>query len=247
MELKSTIDIILKDLEEAQSIIDELKKYPGVPVLKAEMARAKCRSAVDVIKVLGDIVFPDPVSAADISDEPEMGGEKEIESVNVIKEQRDVETDTGNEETGKQLQSEHDLAESETGDVSGSEAETHLRIEQDNEKKIIADRFNHLSSRINEKIAGTRKENGQSDHSRARPVNDLKEAIGINDRYYFVKEVFDTNQDLYGRVLDELNSAPSIEKAREIIAKSASESASNEAIELLMEVVKRKVFPKADE
>jgi hypothetical protein len=59
MDFNSTIDLIIKDLNEASEIIDDLKKYPGVPALQVELAKSKCRSAGDVIamlKNLGEII-----------------------------------------------------------------------------------------------------------------------------------------------------------------------------------------------
>ena len=59
MDFNTTIDLIIKDLKEASEIIDDLKKYPGVPALQVELAKSKCRSAADVIallKSLGDTI-----------------------------------------------------------------------------------------------------------------------------------------------------------------------------------------------
>jgi hypothetical protein len=59
MDFNATIDLIIKDLNEASEIIDDLKKYPGVPALQVELAKSKCRSAGDVIallKSIGDII-----------------------------------------------------------------------------------------------------------------------------------------------------------------------------------------------
>ena len=52
MDFKSTIDIIIRDLNEASEIIDDLKKYPGVPLLQVELAKSKCKSAGEVIALL---------------------------------------------------------------------------------------------------------------------------------------------------------------------------------------------------
>jgi len=52
MDFNATIDLIIKDLNEASEIIDDLKKYPGVPALQVELAKSKCRSAGDVIALL---------------------------------------------------------------------------------------------------------------------------------------------------------------------------------------------------
>ena len=58
MDFNATIDLIIKDLNDASSIIDDLKKYPGVPVLQVELAKSKCRSAGEVIALLKSINIP---------------------------------------------------------------------------------------------------------------------------------------------------------------------------------------------
>ncbi len=52
MDLNAAIDIIIKDLNEAREIIDDLKGYPGVPELQVELAKSKCKSASEVIALL---------------------------------------------------------------------------------------------------------------------------------------------------------------------------------------------------
>ncbi len=59
MDFNATIDLIIKDLEEARKIIDDLKKYPGVPVLQVELAKSKCKSAGEVISLLKEMNFPE--------------------------------------------------------------------------------------------------------------------------------------------------------------------------------------------
>jgi hypothetical protein len=55
MDFNATIDLIIKDLNEASEIIDDLKKYPGVPALQVEFAKSKCRSAGEVIALLKNL------------------------------------------------------------------------------------------------------------------------------------------------------------------------------------------------
>src|SRR5512136_2627765 len=55
MDLNATIDIIIKDLNDVRDIIDDLKIYPGVPELQVELAKAKCKSAAEVIALLKNL------------------------------------------------------------------------------------------------------------------------------------------------------------------------------------------------
>lgn len=55
MDFNATIDLIIKDLDEARRIIDDLKKYAGVPALQVELAKSKCKSAAEVISLLKEM------------------------------------------------------------------------------------------------------------------------------------------------------------------------------------------------
>ena len=46
MDFNATIDLIIKDLEEAGEIIDDLKTYPGVPELQVELEEFRSFSLI---------------------------------------------------------------------------------------------------------------------------------------------------------------------------------------------------------
>ena len=52
MDFNATIDLIIKDLNDAREIIDDLKKIPGVPALQVELVKSKCKSAAEVIALI---------------------------------------------------------------------------------------------------------------------------------------------------------------------------------------------------
>jgi hypothetical protein len=76
MDFNTTIDLIIKDLKEAAEIIDDLKKYPGVPALQVELAKAKCRSAADVIALLKSLGNTFSSEKVPEKDKPEMNASK---------------------------------------------------------------------------------------------------------------------------------------------------------------------------
>ena len=52
MDFNATIDLIIRELDEAREIIDDLKKLTGAPVLEIELAKSKIKNAGDVISLL---------------------------------------------------------------------------------------------------------------------------------------------------------------------------------------------------
>ena len=52
MDFNATIDLIIRDLNEAREIIDDLKNYPGVPALELSSQNQNVKSAGEAIALL---------------------------------------------------------------------------------------------------------------------------------------------------------------------------------------------------
>ena len=50
MDFNATIDLIIKDLDEAREIIDDLKKYPGVPAFRLNLQNRNARVPVKLLE-----------------------------------------------------------------------------------------------------------------------------------------------------------------------------------------------------
>ena len=190
MDFNATIDLIIKDLDEAVEIIDDLKKYAGVPVLQVELAKSKCKSAGEVIALLKSLK----------------------ENMSVI--------------------------------ITPPPDEKKEKSKKDPEKKsestIIADKFSHLSNRFNEQL-GSMKSVDISDILKTKPLTNLSEAIGVNDKFHFIKEIFDGNKDAYIQALSRLDHAESLTDAKAVIMSYTGDSDENEAVKQLLDLVKRKL------
>ncbi|MEZ5012337.1 MAG: hypothetical protein R2744_12495 [Bacteroidales bacterium] len=88
-------------------------------------------------------------------------------------------------------------------------------------KKIVADKFSRPPDSINEKMGDTKKDDLGSGKL-SKPVSDLVKAIGINDRFLFIREIFGGNQEAYNKAIGQLNEVKSIDEAVDIIYSSGS-------------------------
>ena len=214
MELKSTINIILNDLEEARLIIDDLKNYPGVPAIQVELAKAKCRSAEDVIKLLTE---PDIFSGKQTESQPTTISETSQKMKPVVEEVPEKEPEP---------------------EPEAEPVEKPVR-----EEKIIADRFAPASS-LNEQLGSANKNGGRGDIIKSRPVKELSEAIGINDRFYYIRELFSGDRESYNETIEKLNMVVSIDEASELLATVTSQPDYAEPFQQLLELVDRKLLSK---
>ncbi len=75
---------------------------------------------------------------------------------------------------------------------------------------------------------------------RNEPLEDLRSAIGINDRYLLIRDLFDGNSSLYEATITTLNSQDSLDDAMIHIIENFQWQNSSEGATLLMDLLKRK-------
>jgi hypothetical protein len=218
MDFNATIDLIIKDLQEAREIIDDLKKYQGVPALQVELAKAKCKSAAEVIALLKE-------------ERPKT-------------EDRRPETEDGSPETeDRRPESEaaSPVPQALCSEPRAPEIKTDHHVKKTIESGTIGDSFSHLSSRFNEQLGNRKTDDDLSGMLKTKPITSLKEAIGINDRFLFIREIFDGNKEAYTQAISKLENSASISDAQAVITGYTGNSDENEAVKQLLDLVKRKL------
>jgi hypothetical protein len=232
MDFNSTIDLIIKDLDEAREIIDDLKKYPGVPALQVELAKSKCKSAGEVIALLKDLKDDRPV----VKEEPiktkqasQLSEEKKIpvRPVKVSQLQEEIK----DEKYPAEIAAPPVIKNDEKEKIHGKPTES----------TIVADNFSHLSNRFNEQLGILKSDNDITDMLNAKPLSTLSEAIGVNDKFLFIREIFNEDKDAYVQAISRLEHTESITDARAVIMSYTGDNNDNEAVKQLLDLVKRKL------
>jgi len=234
MDFNATIDLIIRDLDEAREIIDDLKKYPGVPHLQVELAKAKCKSAGEVIALLKQEAksMKDDNTGKKTGDAIMNTGDADIKTEDTI-----ITTDDLN----KKSVFENQESDSTFHPSEISESKTDHPASKTKEHAIIGDSFSHLSARFNEQLGNRNSNEDLSSIMVTKHVSSLSEAIGINDRFLFIREIFDGNKDAYSQAIKRLDSAENIADAKAVIMSYTGNSFDNEAVKQLLDLVKRKL------
>ena len=212
MDFNTTIDLIIKDLEEAREIIDDLKKYPGVPALQVELAKSKCKSAGEVIAMLKTLkdcscfAQTEPLQQAQVQKQQTPDEIKTIELT-----------------------------------PASVKVESKKTLLKDEVAHIVADRFSDHSNRLNEKLGNLKSDEDISEILKTQPLSSLSEAIGVNDKFHFIREIFDDNQKAYAQAISRLEIAENMSDARAVIMSYTGDENENEAVKQLLDLVKRKL------
>jgi hypothetical protein len=234
MDFNATIDLIIKDLVEAREIIDDLKNYPGVPALQVELAKSKCKSAGEIIAMLKTLRDNSP----EVHQEP-------LQPIQVQKRTplEDKKRDSIFERVIPQPEEKKkDIIPAETEPpqiVINEEIKKSLKKEE--ESPIVADKFIDQSNWLNEQLGNLKSEEDISEILKSKPLNSLSEAIGVNDKFLFIREIFDGNQKAYTQAILRLEVAESLSDARAVIMSYTGDGNENEAVKQLLDLVKRKL------
>lgn len=223
MDFNSTVDLIIRDLDEAHEIIDDFRNYPGVPLIQVELAKSKCKSAAGIIALLKNIQesspFPEKKEPVSLKEEKKPGP--------AIRQEPSMKPSVGSNPTA----------------TTGENKNT--TVTKTSNSAIIADTFSHLPNSLNEQLGTMREDDGVTDMLKTQPLVNLSDAIGVNDRFLFIREIFRGNRETYEQAISKLDNAENMKDAKAIILSYTGKYEETEASRQLLDLIKRK-FP-ADE
>ena len=239
MDLNATIDIIIRDLNEAREIIDDLKRYPGVPELQVELAKSKCKSAAEVIAMIKKLRLPGPVPAEPLP-----------EAVAAPAEQRPKPVETQPEPVTTPVEVQPEPVEPPAEAEAGNETVAEETVKPKEEIKpaakktpgpsILADQFAGRTESFNEQLGIRKQGDDVLEILRTKPLSSLNEAIGINDKFLFIREIFDGDTESYNEAIQKLEKVGNISDAMAIIMACAGDNSGSEAVTQLVDLIKRK-------
>ena len=239
MEFNATIDLIIKDLDDACRIIDDLKSYEGVPELQIELAKAKCKSAGAVIALLKNIKQQPASVITEKSDKPEV---KEIPDIKSKPAETLLTIEQPPVEEKKESEKIIDKQE-ETNKSPEKETVTKKTESPKTGSPIFADKFSNMSARINEQLSSRKGDDDITGRIKSKHIHSLKEAIGVNDRFYFIREIFNGDKDIYDQAIARLENVQSESDVKTVISGYTGIDAESEAFNQLLDIVKRKLSP----
>jgi len=242
MDFNTTIDIIIKDLREAREIIDDLKNYPGVPQLQIELVKSKCKSAEEIIALLKTMKLEHMSQTDQATENVKVTKSSERVNLDPLIELNDEDEDESGSISVDNIK-ETEIPEKTIIKESGTETDVKSEKTKDrlSETNIVADKFTEVSSSLHEQLGNRNSDPDISSVLKLKPVTDLTEAIGINDRFLFIQEIFKGNQMAYNEAIEKLNKVISLSDAKAIIMSYTGESEENEPVKLLLDLVKRKL------
>lgn len=217
MDFKQALEVIRKDLEETGALLDQLAVTPGTQVAEIELARSRVRSATEMLKLLPKLNAAPSITTAEDRAAPrvekEVAGKKSV--AEPVMETKAVKDETANQSFTAQKSSEASRA-------------------------ILADKLGNSAGTIGEKKSAVKQDEVITSVIHSKPISDIAAAIGINDRFYFIRELFSGDSLAYQDTITRLNEAVSLGEAMKILDESTVMGSDPAAQSSFVDIVRRK-------
>lgn len=249
MEKEALLDIILQDLKELDRLLRTFSGKDHIPEAFIHLAQSKVSGIANEVGLLGSLAKsssqttaapettpqpesePTPITAPapEPEEEPKMEQTEELteEAQEQSKEQSKVES---KEQPKVQTKEQSTLQRPAVAPPTSPEA-------PGTEKKVLGELLGKDRTSFNEKLG-----NGQGNGSNKvlSPITDLRKGLGINDRFFFQRELFNGSSDVMNQTLDQLNQMNSLSSAKSFLAANFKWKPDQEAVHAFMDLLERR-------
>ncbi|MBN2348942.1 MAG: hypothetical protein JXJ22_08905 [Bacteroidales bacterium] len=229
MEYKNTLEIVSEHLQEVNEMISNFYNLKKIPAIEMDLALSKIRNLYDVLLMIKhsetqrlalETEHKSETAGKGITQEKSQASENiELELEN-IKEQNPVKEE----------------------EVAKTTSEHISKPLQDSEPRIISDRFKSKSTSINENLGKTAYRKDLSSQLQSKPISNIANAIGLNDKFLIIKTLFNGNADQYNETLLMLNSASNFNEAFNYLVENFDWDMDSEIVQKLLELIRRKLI-----
>ncbi len=222
MNYKHTLKAAMADLQDIANLLDTMYNKDTFSAIELDLALQKVRNIYDIMLM----IRPEEKNIAMNNAKSELVDEasiKGIDSKQVIQEQPPV------------AQQEKDTPER----TSGNEGDVMYGKEKKNPHKVLSDKLGDkklLHDNLHQKV----QYKDLSSRVQARPISDISTAIGINERFLFIRELFNNDARKYENAIRVLNDSANFNEAYNYMIREYAWDMDSELVQGLLEIVRRK-------
>ncbi len=243
MKYQNTFEIITKDIQDIEKLVGNFNNYSSIPLIEIDLALSKLRNIYELL-----LIFREVDNEA-ISEDAENIPKPKVE-IPYDKNDPEMEEDT---EIFSFEESEMHATEaipSDTPDAvettkTGAE-EIHDKEVLNEEKKIpkkdsiLSERFTSDKLYINEKLREQTVKSDIKSKIQSSPIKTIAGSIGINDKFYFIRELFNGNPEHFRNSMEILDHALNFNEAYNYLIEQFDWDMESEPVQQLLSLIRRK-------
>ena len=265
MELKHTIQILTKDIQDIENVIRNLNNYTSPPLIELDLAMSKLRRVYELLAMISSDIksdgnMPDPAGIPEEKQEEQIREEtvvkKEVEKAietrpeapekpehtTVQTNEQEMPSASGISQPAEVISPENEVPEP-PADKQAEPAPEPVTPEPESKKKqkeptILAEKFESDKS-LNEKIAHGMNSDVSS-KIKGGPIDSIKRNIGINDRFLIIRELMHGDNEGFNNLVQNLDDCANFNDAFKIIESRFADNLEHDSVKILIDLSRRK-------
>lgn len=232
MEFRNTLEILNANANEIKQLMARLEKGNELSTIELDLILQKLRSIYDLVldmqTAINDKEIPEPDNltnnGAKVAPAPE--------SVEIkVPEQKQQELKS---EIREQIENDFKKAEIQNDEKKAKNA-------------FVSDRFRTAKPSINEEMAAKAKTNDMSSMGRSKQISNITNALGLNEKFELINELFGGDKEKFEQAMQELNMAGSFVEAYNYLNETLHWDMDNAYVQRILELIRRKLIVKRNE
>jgi hypothetical protein len=125
-------------------------------------------------------------------------------------------------------------------EIEKKQHETKTKDNPQQSTKILADKLHTDTSVLHETMAQSAPKHILSNHLQSKPIQSIEHAIGINEKFLFIRELFNNNADEFNNTIQLLDKSDNYDQAYSYLFKKYTWDLESETTEKLIILLKRR-------
>lgn len=225
MEFKHSLEVLQAQAEEINHIVTNLRAGKELHQIEIDLLLEKLRDIYDLVRDLQSTL--EPAKKAEIKKTPVTPPEVQDES-----------DKTENVEPVFEI-------EQETEEKNPQAVEKKPKEQPSSDR--ISDRFGSSKRILNEEMSEKTKANDISTQYKSSPITSITSAIGVNERFELINELFEGDRDRFDKTMEVLNMADSFVEAYNYLEENFSWDMDNAYVQRILELIRRKLIVRRNE
>lgn len=237
MGFKNTLVVLQAHTDEIKRILERLEQSDEIRSIDLDLILEKLRTVYDVV--------------IDLQEETKsLTKPDEKVEIHEISEQKSDKTVDLNSESKTEVQKKKNEEPVESASTDRKETQTapKLKVQERSDKEtVLSDRFKSEDPTLNEEIGGQKKQENISSQLSANPITSLTGAIGLNEKFELINELFEGDKNKFDRTMQILNSSNSFVEAYSFLEENFEWDMENPYVQRILELIRRKLIVRRNE
>ncbi len=243
MGYKHTFEIITKDIQDIEKLVGNFENYSEIPYIELDLALSKLRNVYELLLMFrdggnmsGSSPAPGAISEAELHSRPPQPKPAHMPEPVNEKPQQQENPDPPVVKTSPEI-SENTATKENFGVTEKAQPVTGPA---DHENHILAEKFQSQKSFINEKLAESTKKQDVSSRLLTAPITSISGTMGINDKFFFIRELFKGDAEKFRATMDNLEHADNFNEAYNFLVDNFDWDMESIEVLQLISLMKRK-------